>query len=83
MIQSSIFNWSYISCEICGKLARRARNRLAFVARVPLSLATFNENWVNPPSAPPTYNTRRDADPLKYGTPRKNKEVGDAEWDPI
>ena len=53
MIQSSVFNWGYISCEIVGRLARRARNRLAFVARVPLSLATFYENWVHPPVAPP------------------------------
>ena len=53
MIRSSVFNWSYIRREIVGRLARRARNRLAFVARVPLSLATFYENWVHPPVAPP------------------------------
>jgi len=33
-------------------------------------------DWSDPHQAPPI-------DPLKYGTPQKNKGMGDEEWNPI
>lgn len=36
---------------------------------------TAASSWSNPPVAPPN-------DPLKYGTPQKDKGMGDEEWNP-
>ena len=83
MERISIYTWSYVYNSLKGKSVRRAITTKT--KSCPTTVATFAPepaSWANPPIAPPVYNTCRDSDPYKYGTPRK-LFVGDAGWNPI
>ena len=75
----SEYTWRYISSKFFGMYYHADVCAKAFTPHIyNRSSYALNKssNWSNPPLGPPI-------DPLKYGTPQKNKGMGDEEWNPI